>query len=242
MSSVDFKQEAKHHGFIHIAVKDLGEEPGSFFGNVLKALAELPPIQLVEPKGTVLFLRFLNSLELPPWALGGLKWSDFCAHKQILGVLGVSKCYDLDDLDNVLAGFKLYTANFKSSLCQSRCFIYGSKTELEGGNIDPKKGHRLIDCNTVNRTTDGIKSDVLTKEINDFARSIYDTLINEISDLEKCLEIGGSPVKFLRSPFESKDASRSEDDQGSDTRYEVLVLLRELVYLEQILVGLKVVL
>ncbi len=206
MSLIDFSQEARNQGFLHIAVKDLGEESHSFFNAVLQALTKLPPIQLTEPKGTVLFLRFLNYNELPSWAIKGPKWNEFNPHKQIMGVLGVCKCYDLDDLDNVIAGFK--TSNlFESSLC--RCIIYGSKSELEGGNIDTTKGHCLIDAEL---SSDDIKLDCLTEVVTDFALTIYSTLKSRITHLKDSLRT--STVAVVHSPFESKEYSRPEDDPG----------------------------
>ena len=216
MSLIDFNQEAKDQGCLHIAVIALGDASAALFQAVMKELSLLPPIQLVEPKGTVLFLRFLNSVELPSWALVGPKWNEFSAHKQILGVLGISQCLDVDDLDNVMAGFKSYCAKFKSSLCDSRCIVYGSRTEMRQ-HLDPRKGYRLVDLNSEQEsyTSGDINVDDIQEIVTDFALAIYITLKSRIVQLEKNISsaLGRSEsVKLLKSPFESKEFSRPDED------------------------------
>ena len=218
MSLVDFNQEVNDHGCLHIAVIALGDASAALFQAVMNELSLLPPIQLVEPKGTVLFLRFLDSLELPSWALGGPKWNEFSAHKQILGVLGISQCLDIDDLDNVKAGFKSYCAKFKSSLCDSRCIVYGSRTEI-GQHLDPRKGYRLVDLNSEQElyTSGDINVDAVQEIVTDFALAIYITVKSRIAQLEKNVltSLGRSEsLKLLKSPFELKEFSRSDEDDS----------------------------
>lgn len=216
MSLIDFTQDAQDQGCMHIVVAALSDKEARtpFDKDVLDCLCKLPPIQLAEPKGTVLFLRFLDAQNLPKWASDGPKWDEFSAHKQVLGVLVVCQCLDTDDLDNAKAGFGKACAKFKSTFCDTnKCIIYGPKKHLEQ-YVDPRKGYCLIDCNLDQEQCTVCRED-LEEIVTDFALSIYVTLKSKIGQIEKGMTNRLEQLKALKSPCEQREPGSHEDDQSS---------------------------
>lgn len=209
MSLVDFTQDATDHGCLHIAVMPLGEASGVLYAALVDVLRALPPVQLQEPKGTVLFLRFLSTL--PKWASDSTRWEELTAYKQILGVLAISQCQDLADLESVKEGFKICSDKFRRTLCDSRCIVYGPKRALEE-HTDARKGFSLIDCEVDQEsfTKKDLESTVedVSEIVYEFARSIHAILSSRIREYEK--QIGGAQsqgrveLKRLRTPFDAK--------------------------------------
>jgi len=212
MSLIDFTQKARHQGCLHIVVKNLTEEQDVFYEKVLHALQKLPPIQLTEPKGHVLFPRFLDSGQLPSWASNGHKWNEFSPYKQLLGVLCICKCNDLDDFANSMAGFKSYSSQCKSDLCDSRCIIYGPKSELEGAITEDRRAFHIIDSGCDEDSSEDINLSSLSESVVEFAIGIRSKIQSRIASLEKSVTV----PKLLRSPFESKEFHSQGDD--SDTK------------------------
>ncbi len=217
MSLVDFSQDAQDQGCIHIIVEALSEASSVLCKNVLDYLCKLPPLQL---KGTVLFLRFLDARNLPTWATDNpkCKWDEFSAHKQVLGVLAISKCSDTDDLDNAKAGFGKVCAKLKSTHCNTKCVIYGPKKYLEQ-HVDSAKGYHLIDCGLDQEDCDVHRKD-LEETVNDFAGLINVSLREMIEQEENILFNRLELPKLLRSPCELREGCSREDDQsGGEARY-----------------------
>ena len=219
MSHVDFSQDAKDHGCIHIAVEPLGETSGPIFAATLDILQNMTAIHLTtDLKGnTVLFLRFLSTL--PRWATDDVKWGDLAAYKQVLGVLAITQCHDIDDVANIQAGFKQNCHKFHRTLCNSRCIVYGPKKVLEDC-IDPKKGFHLIDCSLDHEAFTKVDINVqgLEEIVTDFVRSIHITLKSQIGEFSKQVgSLGRAPdqVKLLRTPFDLSVAKdRAETEPG----------------------------
>ena len=218
MSLIDFKQEAQYQGCLHIAVTSFDELNSSLYGAVYDRLCSLPPVQL---SGTVLFLRFIEARELPQWATGrqGPKWDEFSAHKQIVGLLGITQCSDVDDLTNAKASLRATAAEHKPNLLEARCLVYGPKKQLETDK-DLGAGLCLVNCPA---ERDEYKAeDVSTSELEEavkvFVQDIYNRLNGKISMIEKMLNLTGrSEVITLKSPFESREVGMLEED-SSETR------------------------
>ena len=212
MSIIDFSQDARDHGCLHVAVFPLGETSGSLYGVVVDALQAMPPIVLAEPKGTVVFLRFLSSL--PKWSTDSTHWEDFTAYKQIVGVLTIAQCHDMDDLSKVQSGFKAQCDRFKRILCDSRCVIYGPKEKLQN-YADSRKGFNFIDLDDEheNFSKENITVQALEDIVSDFALSMYVILKSRIGEFVKSYGGGGGrtdQVKLLKTPFEFKDPDHDE--------------------------------
>lgn len=200
MSLADFSQDAHDHAHLFVYVTALGETSGALYGAVMEALRDFPPIHPRGSKDSLIFIRFLN--HLPRWAKDGQHWLDFQAYKQVLGVLAITQCHDLDDLEAVANYFRGVCKHFKQSLCDSRCVVYGSKAVL-GKGIDSRQGFTLVNFNNQQGFT---KADVnvstLELVITDLADSIFITLQSRIANHKKKLE--GARLDPLRSPLEAE--------------------------------------
>lgn len=222
MSMIDFKQEARDQGCLHIALKPVGgEDTGNraLVSAVGEVLRNMPPVQMAEPKGTVLFLRFIDGDQLPSWAAGGgakAKWEQFSAHKSVLGLLCVAQCHDADELDNIRAGYKDACSLHQHGLCGSKCIVYGLKKNLEAC-IDPKDGFVYIDSmvDELDVLPEDTKPQMVEKVATDLAQSIFSTLKGR---MESRLRIVGDSSRgvdslpHLRAPMEAQPRETSEDE------------------------------
>ena len=208
MSTIDFSQDARDHGCLHVAVFPIGDTSGPLYAAVTEALHAMAPIVLAEPKGTVIFLRFLSPL--PKWSRDGTHWESFTAYKQVLGVLTIAQCPDADDIPNIESGFRKTCERFKRTVCASRCVVYGPKERLQS-SADGRKGFKLIDLDIEHDDTfcsEDVRVETLEEIVSDFALSIYITLKSRIGEFAKSYGGGGGrtdQVKLLRTPFEFKD-------------------------------------
>ena len=218
MSLLDFKQEAHYQGCLHIAVAPLDEVNSSLYVAVCERLCSLPPVQL---SGTVLFLRFIRASEVPPWSGKGPKWDEFSAHKQILGVLGVAQCTDVDDLTNAKASLKAATTAFKPNVCEAKCVVYGPKKYLESA-AEAGSGLYVINSTVEQDAYDA--NDVCGWELEELvkclAQDICSKLNTRINSVEKMLNQTGrsDSLPLLKSPFESKGVLMQQDEDASESR------------------------
>lgn len=210
---VDFSQEARDQGCLHVAVKSVGTANNALVRAVSKVLRDMPPIQLPDPKGTVLFLRFIDGEELPCWATGKAKWEQYSAHKNVLGLLCVSQCHDADDMDNIKAGYKDSCTAQGSGLCSSRCLIYGPKKSC----TDLKHGMVHVGCTVdeLDILLEDIKPPVVEKVASELAQDIFFTLRSRMEDVQKVVEDPGrtDPLKHLKAPMEEMESWEEEAEQ-----------------------------
>ena len=211
MSSVDFNQEARDQGCLHVAVKSVGEKNKALVRAVSKVLHNMPPVQLPEPKGTVLFLRFIDGDRLPCWAASKARWEQYSAHKNVLGLLCVAQCHDADDVVNIRLGYKDICKNLQPGLCGSKCLMYGP----EKACIDMK--HGMI---RIGSTVDEL--DILSEDINppavekvatELAQGIFFTLRSRMESVQKVVGDPGrtDPIKHLKAPMEKEMERRDEE-------------------------------
>lgn len=216
-SLLDVRQEAQHHGCLHIAVTAIDNVDSSLYMAVNERLCSLPPVQL---GGTVLFLRFVGAGELPPWARKGHKWDEFSAHKQIVGLLGIARCSDLNDLTNAKASVRLATAAYKPNLCEARCLAYGPKKYLESCT---EAGGSLCLMNAPEEQDGYVADDVCGSELEEavkaLAQDICTKLNARINQLEKILNQPGrsDSLPQLKSPFDTREGG-TQEEEAIDTR------------------------
>lgn len=219
MSLIDFKQEAHHQGCLHIAVTALDELNTSLYSAVFERLCSLPPVQL---SGTVLFLRFIRAEEeLPPWSGKGPRWDEFSAHKQIVGLLGVAHCTDVDDLTNARAAMRAAVEKHKPGLRESRMVVYGPKKGLESC-MEQGAGVCVLNCPVDQEAY--VAGDVCASELEEIVKGLTQDICTKlnarISQLEKLVSQTGRAEMppLLKSPFESREVLTQEED-AIDTRY-----------------------
>ena len=223
MSLIDFNQEARDQGCLHIALKPVG---GTVNGNkslvsaVGEVLRAMPPVQIPEPKGTVLFLRFIDGEKLPNWASNKgatSRWEQFSAHKSVLGLLCIAQCHDADDLDNIRAGYKSACSAHQRGLCGSKCIVYGSKKNLEAC-MDPKDGFVYIDSvvDELDVLPEDTKPHLVEKLATELAQSIFSTLRSRMETRLKIVmesSRGVDPLPLLKAPVEAGTRDTAEDDR-----------------------------
>lgn len=221
MSSVDFNQEARDQGCLHIAVKSIGGASSSLFKAVEKVLRDMPPVQPPEPKGTVLFLRFIDGGKPPCWAegeaaRGRARWDQFSAHKSVLGLVCVAVCHDADDLDNIRAGYRDACRAHKATLCGSKCILYGPRKNLEScTELTDGLVHIDSTLDELDVLVEDVKPPIVEKIASELAQSILLALRGK---METCLKLVGDPSRtdplpYLRAPVETKETTEEELEQ-----------------------------
>ena len=223
MATVDFSQEARCQGCLHIALKSIGDGSGALVKAVGRVLRDMPPVQLPESKGTVLFLRFVDGDELPCWAVSGgggtggkvRRWDQFSAYKSLLGLLCVAQCHDVDDLDNIRAGYKDCIKAHQHALCSSRCLVYGPKKNFERCT-ELKDGMVHVDCTVdeLDVLPEDIQPPTVERVAGELAQGIF---IKLRAKMEECQRVIGDPSRVelphLKTPMECKEQSEEEAEQ-----------------------------
>ena len=215
MSLLDLTQDATDQGALHVTVAPIADVSTPLYEAVCKKLTSMAPIQLSDPKGVVLYLKFIKSSELPVWAEKEAKWSEFCAHKHMVGLLAVAQCTDIDEALNITVGFKTATSRFKT-LSDFKCLIYGPK-KVTSNSFDSKKGFCLIDCKLEGDIYEAVdETEVNTQQleeiVHDFAQAIYNSIKSRIEHVKNYISPNSGRVEAIRqlkSPFEATDSTSS---------------------------------
>ena len=204
----DFSQDARDHANLFVHVVSLGPTSGALFGAVMKALRDFPPIHPGGSRDALVFVRFLN--QLPRWARDGSGWQGFQAHKQVLGVLAVTQCHDVEELEAATENFKTKCRDFDSGLCDCRCVVFGSRALL-GEAVSATEGFSLMEFDHQKSfTVGGVEIDGLETVVTDLVDSIYTRLQTHLATLKKGLEGGRLPPATVRSPLDGKEGEDEE--------------------------------
>lgn len=226
MATIDFSQEARCQGCLHIALTSIGGSNNSALVKAVgRVLRDMPPVQLPESKGAVLFLRFIDGDELPCWAEGGggggtggkaRRWDQFSAYKSLVGLLCVAQCHDVDDLDNIRAGYKDCIKAHQHALCSSRCLVYGPKKNFEVC-ADLKDGMVHVDCTVdeLDVLPEDIQPPVVERVAGELAQGIF---IKLRAKMEECQRVIGDPSRVeplphLKTPMECREPAEEEAEQ-----------------------------
>lgn len=210
MSLADFSQDAHDNARLFVYVTPLGETSGALYAAVIETLQNFPPFHPRGVKDAFLSLRFLS--RLPRWAKDGQPWKEFQPYKRLLGVLAVTQCQDMDDLEDAEEGFRRICNEVSDSLCESRCVVYGPKAGLEEG-ILTKRDFNLVEFDNqycFSKPDVEINAPVLTGLVKALGESLYHKLQGYIGDLKKELEVGGK-LRQLRSPMDGREAVNEEE-------------------------------
>ena len=212
---IDFKQEARDQGCLHIAVKTVGERRLPFVQGILNLLYNMPPVQLAELKGCVLFLRFLDESNLPCWvscAKKGSSWEQLSAHKAVHGLLGVGHCQSPVDVVNAIQSYRDNCKLFQSQLCASKCILYVSKKGLHLCAADSNKdGVIMLEDLADDMTKTGpqdLNGSMVEMVVKELVRFILHNLKSRMDSLQKILvepnRSDSSTIK-VRVPMEVTD-------------------------------------
>lgn len=212
MFKVDFSQEARDQGCLHVAVKSLGETSKALVRAVSKVLRDMPPVQLPDPKGTVLFLRFIDGDELPCWATSKARWEQYSAHKNVLGLLCVAQCHDADEVVNIRLGYKDVCKTLQPGLCSSKCLVYGPEKSC----MDMKQGMIHIGgaVDELDVLPEDINPPAVEKVASELAQSIFFTLRSRMESVQKVVGDTGTrtdQIKHLKAPMEKEMELRDEE-------------------------------
>ena len=209
MSLEDFSQDAQDHAHLFVYVTPLGETSGALYAAVLDSLQNLPPIHPHGSKDSLIFVRFVS--RIPRWARDGRPWKEFQPFKQVLGLLAITQCHDGDDVAVAEETFRGACSPFAKSLCDAKCVVYGSKSELDKA-ILCRKDFLLVEFdNSQSFSTSHAKIDVsrLEKVVTDFAGTIFVKLQQRIKDLKAKMDTG--KMDLLRSPVDGKESESEEE-------------------------------
>jgi len=219
---MDFSQDARDQGCLHIALKGLGEGSGALAGTVGKVLRNMAPVQLQEPKGTVLFLRFIDEDKLPSWAStiadgasapGRSRWEQFSAHKDVLGLLCVAQCLDAEDLKWVRGAYKDSCEARGVGLCASRCIVYGHKKSWSSA-AEVKDGLVYVEAtlDELDIISEDVKPPVIERVANDLAQSIFRALKSKADELFRIVSdtSRADVLRHLKAPMELGSQEDSE--------------------------------
>lgn len=217
---VDFSQEARDQGCLHIVLKGLGGGSTALVNTVGKVLRNMLPVQLQEPKGTVLFLRFLDGGKLPCWAAvegtgGRARWDQFSAHKCVVGLLCVAQCHGADDLGSIRTAYGDSCKAHQPGLCGSKCIIYGPRKNLE--SVELKDGFVHIDSklDELDIIPEDVKPSIVEKIASDLAQFIFSALRPKVENFLKVINdpVRADPLPHLKAPMESKELAEEESEQ-----------------------------
>ena len=221
MSLIDFRQEARDQGCLHIVLKPIGQEVnGTLVNNALKVLCNMAPVQLTELKSSVLFLRFLDGRDLPGWATGSSKWEQFSAHKTVHGLLAIGHCVETGEWAPTVQKYKEVRKAYLPNLCASKCLVYGPKDRLEPCQSESgRDGAVLVPCSVApwEVGSEEVQPQVLESIATDLARTIFISLKTRMESFLKVLEDPGRAEGItssmrLRAPVEPKDQLEEELD------------------------------
>ncbi|XP_033113027.1 trafficking protein particle complex subunit 9-like isoform X2 [Anneissia japonica] len=189
MSFADYSQKAEDHQCMLVLVKQVGPHKSNLFHKIIDRICLVNHTVVPESKRHV-WLRFKRVVRLENNA-----WGDFQAHRRVTGLICVGKATTEIELASIYANFDTMKDGYKSTLFDSRCFIFGMTAETAAESVSGERpgvvyfpsfedSQQLEDC------------------VKDFACSLF--WILESKRLER-LNDRNDKLPLLIAPFERKD-------------------------------------
>ena len=125
MFRIDFRQRLEDHCGLLILVKPVGYIGSKRFDNVLNEIALYSRAQVPNSTRT-LRLRYARRIS-PVY----VEWSNFHAHRKVLGLICVAKCADVAEIDKLGPKMKELQTQFGTTLLDSRCFVLGCAADSQ---------------------------------------------------------------------------------------------------------------
>ena len=204
-SIVDFSLTSADHSRLPVMVVPLGELNAPLFSSMLEALESCPTFQVTDARGPCFVsFKFLTSTALPRWARGRADWSEFTAHKQVLGVVAVCQCMDEEEFQDMAERFKT-TCAAKPGMCDSRCLIFGPEQAL-CHLVDIRKGFVLVDVAQEQVADMAVVDErMVHRVLSDYAVTMHAQLCARLRDFGRSFgltERRAVPERQLSSPLE----------------------------------------
>ena len=125
MLRIDFRQSFEDHCGILILVKPVGYIGDKRFDNVFSEITKYTRAQVPNSTRT-LHLRY--SKRISPMYI---EWSNFHAHRKVLGLICVAKCTDVAEIGKLEPKIGELHTQFSTTLLDSRCFVFGCQADNE---------------------------------------------------------------------------------------------------------------
>ena len=202
--TVDFSLTSADHSRLPVVVVPLGELSAPLFSSMLDALASCPSFQVTDAKGPCLVsFKFFTSTSLPRWAQSCEDWSEFTAHKQVLGIIAVSQCMDKEEFDEVATQFRTKCAA-TPGMCDARCLVFGPELSLSH-LVDIRKGFVLVDVPQEQvANAEVVDERMVHRVLSDYAVTMHAQLCVRLKECERkfgLAERKGTSERQLTSPL-----------------------------------------
>ncbi|XP_071952255.1 trafficking protein particle complex subunit 9-like [Antedon mediterranea] len=189
MSFADYSQRAEDHQCMLVLVKQVGPHKSNLFHKIIDRIFLVNHTLVPESKRHV-WLRFKRVVRLENNA-----WGDFQAHRRVAGLMCVGKATTEIELASIYANFDTMKDGYKSTLFDSRCFVFGMTAETAMESVSGEKPDVVYFPSFE-------ESQTLEDCVNDFACSLFWVL--ESKRLER-LNDRNDKLPLLIAPFERKD-------------------------------------
>ena len=204
-SSVDFSLTSADHSRLPVMVVPLGELNAPLFSSMLEALDSCPAFQVSDVKGPCFVsFKFFTSTALPRWAHSRVDWSEFAAHKKVLGVIAVCQCMDEEEFEDVSARFRT-TCAATPGICDSRCLVFGPEQALSH-LVDIRKGFVLVDVPQEAVTKmDAVEERMVHRVLSDYALTMHTQLCAQLKEFSCSFGLTDKKIvseRQLSSPLE----------------------------------------
>lgn len=207
-SVVDYSLTSADHSRLPVVVVPLGELNAPLFSSMMDALGSCPTFQVADAKGPCFVsFKFLTSTTLPRWAQSRVDWSEFAAHKQILGVIAVCQCMDEEEFQDMAARFKT-ACHANAGVCDSRCLVFGPELAL-CHLVDIRKGFVLVDVASEQvADTEAVDVWMVHRVLSDYAVTMHTQLCARLREFGRSFGLIERKVVSERQLYSPLEAER----------------------------------
>lgn len=190
MSIADYTQTPEDHQAFLVTVKPVGAVKVRVFARTIDRITSVTYVRLPDNKRGI-WLRYKRLVHLE-----NNEWGDFQVHRRVAGLICLGKAASEIELATVYANFDTMKETFRSTLFDSRCFVFGMSEETvqesaSGVRPDAVYYKSMEDC------------DQLEDDVKEFAAALFWVL--ESKRLDKTNTNRNDKLPLLMAPFERKD-------------------------------------
>nr|XP_054752929.1 trafficking protein particle complex subunit 9-like isoform X1 [Lytechinus pictus] len=190
MSIADYTQTPEDHQAFLVTVKPVGAVKVQAFSRIINRITSVSYVRVPDNKRGI-WLRYKRLVHLE-----NNEWGDFQVHRRVAGLICLGKASSEIELATVYANFDTMKETFRSTLFDSRCFVFGMSEETvqesaSGVRPDAVYYKSMEDC------------DQLEDDVKEFASALFWVL--ESKRLDKTNTSRNDKLPLLMAPFERKD-------------------------------------